>query len=98
VTVKDLVSDLIERDRHRRLVLNLRDQRHIEATGFGVLVASLKRAQKLEAAVVIAFAPTQFTHLLDLTGVSTMFVAFENVHSALAGISARKPRYSRPGR
>jgi anti-anti-sigma factor len=96
--VKDLVSDLIERDRHRRLVLNLRGLRYIDSTGFGVLVRSLKRAQKLEAAVVFAFAPPQFTHLLDLCGVSSMFAAFANEHSALAGISARKPRYGRPGR
>jgi anti-sigma B factor antagonist len=95
--MKDLVSALVERDGHFRVVLNLQGLRYIDCTGFGALVNSLKRAQALGASVVFACASPQFTFMLDLAGLSDIFTAFESERAASKSFAASKPRYARLG-
>lgn len=93
--MKDLMSALIERSGHFRMVLNLRNLRYIDCTGFGVLITSLKRALAFDAVVAFAFASPQFTYLLSLAGASNIFQSFENEHAAFDALAVSKPGYAR---
>jgi stage II sporulation protein AA (anti-sigma F factor antagonist) len=92
--VKDLIDDLIEHNRHFKLVLSIQGLRYIDCTGFGVLMTSLRRLRTLNGVVVFACTNPQFRYLLDVTGASNSFRTFENERAALNALGTGKPNYT----
>jgi len=70
--LREALGDVIERG-HHDLVVNLERVRHIDSTGLGVLVRSLKNVRERGGNITLVCSDPQLRKLLELTGIAKLF-------------------------
>lgn len=82
----ELLNECIEARRH--VVLDLSDTGFIDSTGLGVLVAAHRRLAEVGRGLVLLRPRSQFTRLLDLTGLDKLLPTVASAEEARAALTA----------
>jgi anti-sigma B factor antagonist len=84
-TLRDRLIDLLDSGQ-RTVVVDLSDVGFLDSTGLGTLVAGLKRADELGAALPLVCPQDRILKLFRITGLDAVFAIHASVDAALGSI------------
>lgn len=84
-TFRDRLDALIERDRIRYLVLDLRQLTFMDSSGLGVLLGRLRRLQEVGGRMALVRPAAHVRAVLELSGVGRLLPIYASARQALGG-------------